>query len=76
MVTRCNKRSGGGPRGECGIDVDNPWPAGIEADRNLRVWVMDLDLPFTVQGERTWPAAKRDRGALVEDSGLGYRDSA
>ena len=68
--------AGGGARGERGVDVDNPRAAWIEADRNLSVRVLDLDLPLAVQRERTRPTAKRDSGAVIEKPGVGYWNSA
>src|SRR5215204_6238180 len=58
--------SSGGAGGECGVDVDDSWAVRIKADRDLRVRVLDLDLPLAVQGERTRPAAEVDSGAVIE----------
>ena len=71
MISCADKRSGHGARRECGVDVDNPRPAWIEANRNLNVWALDLDFPLPVERERTRPTPKRDFGAVIEEPGVG-----
>ena len=69
MTHRSDERSGGGPRRQSSVDVDNPRAAWVEVNRDLSGWVSDLDLSFAVQRERVWTAAKHDGGAMFEQAG-------
>jgi hypothetical protein len=70
MISPGDECSGRGASGECRVDVDNPRTARIEANRNSSVWVLDLDLPLTVERERTRSTAKIDTGAVIEEFGV------
>src|SRR5215213_8931403 len=71
-----DESTGAGTRRECGVHVDDAWTTRFEANRNLCIRVLDLDLPLAVQRERTWPTMEVDSRAVIEETGVGYRNSA
>src|SRR5918998_218176 len=71
-----NEGAGDGARGERGVDVDDPWTARVEADRNLGIRVLDLDLTLAVQCKRARPTAHGERGTVIEEPSVGNWNGA